>query len=171
MRGVTLRVRTAMTLALLAMLRARSVTASAHPLHTTITDLEYRRESRVVRATIRVFQEDFARAAMHVGPDAAPPAAVGDSAASAYVRTHFGLAGPDGRTLPLAWCGVQRSGDLLWVCVETPWAGPAAGVRVLNRMLFDLYGDQVNIVQARYDGSRASLLFTRGDGAKALPRP
>jgi hypothetical protein len=34
--------------------------------------------------------------------------------------------------------------------------------------LFDLYADQINIVQAAYNGKRVSLLFTRGDGFKQL---
>jgi len=37
------------------------------------------------------------------------------------------------------------------------------------RLLFDLYEDQINIVQARYEGRRVSLLFSRGDPPKPLP--
>ena len=34
--------------------------------------------------------------------------------------------------------------------------------------LFDLYEDQVNVVQATMGGARSSLLFTRGDKPKRL---
>ena len=44
-----------------------------------------------------------------------------------------------------------------------------AGARVRHSVLCERFDDQVNIVRATYAGRSASLLFTRGDGAKALP--
>ena len=172
MRGalVHARIRIGAALVTSAFMLAPASVAFAHPLHTTITEIAYRREGRMVRATIRVFADDFGRVLLHLPATAAAPAAsaVTDSAASAYVRAHFSLVGPDGRALPLRWCGVRISGDLVWVCMEAAWDAPLAGVRVLNGMLFDLYHDQINIVQASYDGERSSLLFTKGDAAKAI---
>lgn len=170
-RGTVLRLRMrfATLLASLAMLLASASVAMGHPIHTTITDLGYRRENRTVRATIRVFADDFGRAVLGLGSGApAPPsAAVADSAAETWVRANFRLSRPDGTAIPLAFCGIRRSGDLVWVCVEAGWTGSLRGMRVENRMLFDLYRDQINIVQAQLDGTRASLLFTRG----AAPKP
>lgn len=152
-----------------AMLFASVSMAFGHPLHTTITDLVQRRDERVVRATIRIFSDDFGRAVLGLPASAVAPSAsaVSDSAAAAYVRAHFSLSQADGRQLPLNWCGVRRSGDLVWLCVEARRDGSLRGLRVHNQLLFELYPDQVNIVQAAWDGGRASLLFTRGDG----PRP
>jgi hypothetical protein len=59
-------------------------------------------------------------------------------------------------------------GDLMWVCLRAPAPGGPVGLRVVHKVLFDLYADQINIVQAAYSGKRISLLFTRGDGFKKL---
>ena len=131
-----------------------------HPLHTTLTQLAYRDADRAVEATVRVFADDF-RAAL--GRD------VTDSAAAAYVRSTFTLADPAGRPLAIAWCGLRRTGDLLWLCLRAPSSEGLSGLRVRVALLFERYADQINIVQASYAGRRAALLFTRGDAAKALP--
>lgn len=143
--------------------------ALGHPLHTTITDLG-RGGNQTVRATIRVFADDFGRAVLGLRASARAPAesALSDSAAAAYVRAHFTIATPDGRALPLEWCGARRSADLMWVCVHAAWSGPLVGMRIHDRMLFDLYHDQINIVQADDNGRRSSVLFTMGDGPKRL---
>jgi hypothetical protein len=171
MHGATVRLcaRLARLLAACAVLMAAASPALSHPLHTTLTEIG-RGEGRTVRATIRVFQDDFGRAVLGLGAAATAPAAsaVSDSAATAYVLAHFAIATPDGRALPLRWCGVRRTGDLVWVCLEAAWSGAMDGMRVHDRMLFELYRDQINIVQAIDGGSRASLLFTSGDGPKRI---
>jgi len=131
-----------------------------HPLHTTLTQLEYRAAERTVRVTVRAFADDFTTAA----------GGVADSMAARYLRSVVTLTGRDGRPVSLAWCGVRRTGDLLWLCLEAraPSSG-LTGMLIEARQLFERYGDQINIVQASYAGREVSLLFVRGDRARALP--
>lgn len=131
-----------------------------HPLHTTLTQLAYREADGTVEATVRVFADDF-RAVLK--------GEVTDSAAVIYLRSTFALADPAGRPLVTRWCGIQRTGDLLWLCLRAPAAQGLSGLRVRVALLFDRYADQINIVQATYGGRRAALLFTSGDAAKPLP--
>jgi hypothetical protein len=56
----------------------------------------------------------------------------------------------------------------MWLCFRAGAPSGLAGMQVTHRVLFDLYADQINIVQANYNGKRISLLFTRGDGLKKL---
>ena len=144
--------------------------ASAHPLHSTITELSEDRTHGVVRATIRVFAADFGTAVTR-GRRVALPAAAGpqwDAAALAYVATSFSFVDRVGRALPLRSCGTKRTSDLLWICVEATSTEGLAALKVHNGMLSDLFDDQVNVVQASVRGSRRSLLFTKGDRAKPL---
>jgi hypothetical protein len=43
-----------------------------------------------------------------------------------------------------------------------------AGTHLRNAIHTEVFSDQVNIVQARFAGRSASLLFTRGDGEKTV---
>ncbi len=125
-----------------------------HPLHTTMTELTVDRASHTVRATVRVFADDFARASR-----AAP-------SADAYVAKALRLMDGGGAAIALHGCGTRQSGDLLWVCVEGTTR--ATSLQIANSLLCDLFDDQVNIVQVVRGTERRSLLFTRGDGAKKI---
>jgi hypothetical protein len=137
--------------------------ASAHPLHSTITELAEDRAHGIIRATIRVFAEDFGTAVGRMRK-------AGSAAELAYVSTVFGFTDRTGRTLPLKSCGTRRTGDLLWVCVEANSAEGLAALKVRNEMLSELFDDQVNVVQGTIGGARRSLLFTKGDAAKYIAR-
>lgn len=130
-----------------------------HPLHTTFTELSYRAADSTVQVSVRAFADDL-RAAARGGSD---------SAAFAYVRSTLTLASRDGRALPLAPCGIRQSGDLLWLCLEARAPEGLHGLRVAARLLCDLYVDEINIVQAGYEGQRESFLFSRGDPPRPLP--
>ena len=72
-----------------------------------------------------------------------------------------------GKRVTLSLAGVRRSGDLLWVTLRTPPVLGRVGVRLTNRVLFERYDDQVNVVQTSVAGRRRTLLFTKRDGAAA----
>ncbi len=143
--------------------------AAAHPLHSTITEVAADRAHGVVRATIRVFADDFGTAVRRAAYGRAIPASgpLWDAAALAYTAASFGFAAR-GHALPLRSCGVRRTADLLWICVEASTTSDLGALQVRNAMLCDLFDDQVNVVQGTVAGSRASLLFVRGSGFKPL---
>jgi len=142
----------------------------AHPLHSTITEIVLDPVRGTIRATIRVFADDL-RAALantsrgrtlpHDGP-------AWDAAVAAYATRAFELRDARGRTLPVRSCDGRRTADLLWLCLEADAARDSGGLQVRNAMLFDLYADQVNVVQGMVDGTRRTLLFVRGDRSKGF---
>lgn len=160
------RARLLLLLLLLPVLLGAARAAARHPLHTTLTQLSLQPATRSVEIVMRVFVDDLSVAVARDGgrPVVAPPA---DSAVYRYVIGAFALTDRAGRRLPLRWGGARRTGDLLWLTLTAP-AATLDGLRVSNRVLVELYADQVNIVQATVGARRASLLFTRGDGAKLL---
>jgi hypothetical protein len=127
----------------------------AHPLHTTMTELTEDRAAGVVRATIRVFADDFTKAK-------------GTAPELTYVSSVFTFIDRSGRPLALRSCGTRRTAELLWICVEAASTEGLAALRVRNAMLSDLFDDQVNVVQGMIGGARRSLLFTKGDRPKPL---
>ena len=136
------------------------IALAAHPLHTTLTELNYDDGGRIVHLSVRAFGDDL-RAAL--GGD------VTDSAASGYLRSKVTLADRAGRRLPLAWCGLRRTGDVVWLCLRAAAPDGARGLQLHVGLLFERYTDQINIVQATDGGRRSTLLFTRGDQPRSLP--
>jgi len=132
---------------------------AAHPMHTSVTELRQDWSTHVVVVTLRVFADDFGT----VAPDR-----VGAGAES-YVRAHLELRGADGRLVALHWEGASLSGDVVQIRLTAQLASGLAGARVRTTLMCERFPDQVNIVRATYGGRTASLLFTPGDQAKALP--
>jgi hypothetical protein len=142
----------------------------AHPLHSTITELVEDRTRGVVRATIRVFADDFGTAVARSASGRVPLSSgrTRDAAELAYSIRVFGIQDAQGYALALRSCGVRRTGDLLWLCLEASTTQPLSSLRVRNGVLCELFDDQVNVVQATVGGDRRSLLFVRGDSYKPV---
>jgi hypothetical protein len=143
--------------------------ADAHPLHTTLTQVDIAADGSI-EITIRVFVDDFSAAVagriLAAGSGIPTPT---DSASARYLQQTLVLTDASGRRAPLALAAVRRTHDLLWITLKAPGMRNAAGARLTTRMLFDRWSDQVNIVQTSVGNSRRTLLFTRSDGAAPKP--
>jgi hypothetical protein len=149
-------------LAFLAVLLA-SIGIGAHPMHTAVAEINYDAASGTAAIQIRVFADDFTAA---LTSDRVTPS---DSAMSRYVRGSFAVADRSGRPLPIRWLGAERTGDVVVLHLEVAVPGGLAKARVLSALLSERFEGQVNIVRASYDRRATTLLFTRGEPAKALP--
>ena len=136
--------------------------AAAHPLHTTLTEITADPARRALHIVIRVFADDFARAAT-----ASRRPGSGAPDAATYLRGAFVLT-EGRRALPLRSCGTRRSGELLWLCLEADAPASLASLQLRDALLWELFDDQVNIVRSMLGRTPRSMLYTRGDKAKAL---
>jgi hypothetical protein len=146
--------------------------AEAHPLHTSLAELTYDQKTGAVQLSLRVFVDDFTRAAVAfekkqnaLRPASATPA---QSPLIGYSLASFVLTDSRGRRVSFASCGGKRVGDLMWLCFRGQ-AAAGGGLRVLSQVLFDNFKDQINIVQASSGDRHANLLFTPGESAKPIP--
>ncbi len=130
---------------------------AAHPLHTSLTELSYR--GRAIRVSVRVFADDF-RAALRRD--------VSDSSAATYLRAALRLTDRSGRRLRLDWCGMRRTGDLLWLCLEAATGDGIPGLEIRDAIHWELFADQLNIVQVDLGGRRATLVFSKDDGPQRI---
>jgi hypothetical protein len=158
-----------LTLALLAASALLAPTvAGAHPLHTTMTELSFDPSAGTVSVSLRVFADDFSAAVFGRragGAIVIPP----DSAIQRYVSARFSVTSRGAGRVALRGCGMRRDGNVLFLCLRGAVRGSLAGASMSNALLTEVFPDQVNIVQASYDGRRRTLLFTPRDGAKPLP--
>jgi hypothetical protein len=134
-----------------------------HPMHTAVTEIAYDATTTAAAIRIRVFVDDFT-AALHMPPGMA----AGDSAMVRYVTSSFTLVDWTGKRLPLQWQGVEQAGDVLVLRLSAAAPAGLAGGWVASTLLSERFEDQINIVRATYGGRTRTLLFTRGEAAKAL---
>lgn len=135
---------------------ALALAASAHPLHSSLTTVVWRPETHTIELAVRVFTQDLQDVLTHR-----------TGTACDYARAVLTLRDAAGAALSAVNCTTAREGDVTWIRLSAPAASPR-GLRLTNAVLFDTFPDQINIVQASLDGRARTVLFTHGDGPKAL---
>jgi Domain of unknown function (DUF6702) len=143
-------------------------TAWAHPLHTAWAELTASGDGQL-RVLVRAFADDFSIAAARAARRAPPPDhSVTDSVAAAYVGQALQLT-VDGRPVLLQLVGQVHDGDVTRLEFRASGVATLRGAVVTNRLLLELHADQVNVVQARYDGRAFTTMFSRGSERRDLP--
>ena len=127
-----------------------------HPIHSSSATLAVDSGSRTVSIVLRAFADDF--------PPGVEPEAVGR-----YLAERLRITDRAGGRVPLRVTGVQTDGIVISTTLVASAPRGLSGYRIWHGVLTERFSDQVNIVQARYGGRSASLLFTASDSAKQLP--
>jgi len=133
----------------------------AHPLHTSMTEIVADAAGEV-RVAIRIYPDDLS------GAVGAPPALPPDSAVARYLRGRFALRDRGGRPVRLRWDGLTRHEDAVVIRLRATLATGLPGAHLTDLLLAERFRDQVNVVRASWPGGSATLLFTPGDGSKAV---
>jgi len=141
--------------------------AYSHPLHTTLSEISIASDGQL-QIVLRAFVDDFSAAVTgHAGSMPAPVGTPSDSATARYLARAVSLRDASGRGVAFTFAGVRRRGDVVWVTLRATVTSGGVGACLTNRVLFERYDDQVNIVQTSIAGRRRTLLFTNRDGATA----
>ena len=146
--------------------------ASAHRYHTSVTRLEYNAEDRLAEITVQTFADDIEAAVSKRNGAAGKVRLDASKKTNAlvldYLRTAFELKSGDAE-LELQWIGMELKGYTVWIYLQATAPEGLAKTSLRNKLLFDLFADQVNIVNVINNGKRSSLVFKRGDAAKEIP--
>jgi hypothetical protein len=141
--------------------------ADSHPLHTTLTEVTIAPDGSV-QIVLRAFVDDFSAAVTRRAPSTGSPIPTpADSSAARYLGETVALTDAAGRRVALVVVSLRRTDDLVWITLRAPSLRSFIGARLTNRVLFDRWDDQVNIVQTTVGTRRQTLLFTKREGSAA----
>jgi hypothetical protein len=148
---------------------AAPLEAARHPIHSTLAEISFDAAAHVATVRVRAFADDFGTAIarwrrLHPRARGTPP----DSISLDYLAHMVSLESAPSEFSKLEWCGVQQTGAVLWLCLRGHLDHGLEGVRVADRVLNDLFDDEINIVQIENAGRKTSAVFTRKDVAKVL---
>ena len=157
-------------LSLVLIVVALAAGVSAHRYHTSVTRLEYNTDQHLVEITVQTFADDVEatlskRNGRSVQLDSS---AKTNALLLEYLRNVIALKKGDAE-LELKWIGMELKGRSVWFYLEAETPGGLSNVSLRNNLLFELFMDQVNIVNVLNSGKRNSLVFKRGDTAKTIP--
>lgn len=137
----------------------------AHPIHRSIAEADYNRETHVLQVAVRVFADDFetalsAHAKQKISLEKTPAAQL-DAAIRAYVADRFTVKAADGKPAAQKWVGrkSKETDNELWLYFEVPLAAGIDGVRIFHGLLAEHFRDELNSVQVRDGARKVTLVF------------
>lgn len=144
----------------------------AHPVHTSLAEVDYNRATQKLEIALRVFADDFEEAlslrAKKKITLANTPAAEFTTLAQAYLAETFLVRRADGTLAPHTWLGRDHkdAANELWLFFEIalPPSG-LDGLRLRHAVLSTQFSDQLNSVLLR-DGARSATLAFLPDSSE-----
>lgn len=137
------------------------MTANVHPYHVSATEMEYDAKSKRVEISTKIFTDDFENVLTRLykqKTDLSNPKLKAQMTVlvNKYITTHLSLKTND-KTLPIKLYGWEIDHEAVYVytIAEAP-SFNAKSITVENKVLYDLFDDQVNIVHFIIKRSRKS---------------
>lgn len=145
-------------------------TSKAHKYYTSLAELNYNAETKSVEVSMRVFADDLELALTRRNKRAVYLDKTKDASALVliYLKDVFELKNGKGEVKALRWIGMETKADVVWLYFEIPMPEGLEGTALRHRLLFDLFEDQVNLVNGKDGGRKLDLSFKRGDDFKPL---
>ncbi|HYP52975.1 MAG TPA: DUF6702 family protein, partial [Pyrinomonadaceae bacterium] len=81
---------------------------------------------------------------------------------AAYVAETFRVRTTSGDPVKISWVGMDAGVDSAWLYFEARLPAGAESFGLSNRLLFDLFDDQINLVNLKANDKRTALRFERG---------
>jgi len=133
-----------------------------HPIHVSVTDIEFNKEVNALQVTSHVFIDDMER---QIRLDLDEPylditkpgkGRTSDGVIEPYFRKHFKLT-INGKEANYNYLGHEVEAGAIYIYVEVTDVDKLDAIKVYNDILVDLYDDQVNMVHVKVDGKLRSL--------------
>ncbi|MGE0886327.1 MAG: DUF6702 family protein [Blastocatellales bacterium] len=147
----------------------------SHKIHVSVAQIEFDQKSQSVEVVIRVYADDLenalsqhAKRQIKIDPATANKDKRINEAVIAYLRDNFELKSKAGRPVKLAFTGMEWQVDMFWLYVEGKMLTGLDGSQLRNRIFFELFDDQVNIVNTKIQNRQIGLMFEPKDGFKTI---
>lgn len=149
--------------------------AHAHPVHTSLAEADYNRETGCLEFAVRVFADDIedalsAAEGRRISFEKTAAREV-DAVLRRYLTARFTVRAGDSAPLPLRWIGrdLKDAANELWLFFEVALPSGLDSVRLRHGLLAERFSDQLNSIRVRDGGRSATLLYYPDRGEKLIP--
>ncbi len=125
-----------------------SVAGLAHPLHFSITSVDYDQESGSLQISAKLFSDDLQDALKKEGFQE-----VNDTSILAYFSKNF-LVKINTKDRPWAFIGFETEEDVTFVYLEIKSKKTPKSISITNTLILNLFQDQTNVVHLDLEGDK-----------------
>ncbi len=144
-----------------------------HPIHVSVTEIEYDKEDRALEIMMRVFIDDLELTLRNTLKDPEldiinPPKNVTtDALVGKYLAEHFRIS-LDKKRQQTHYLGHEREGDVFIFYIEVRNVSPWKTISIHNDIIMATYDDQSNLIHVYIGDNVKSLRLTRRTPADDL---
>ncbi len=140
---------------------------SAHPFYVSICEVNYNSETKSLEISLRIFTDDLEKTMqdwsaekLYLGENNESQKT--DSLLKNYILQELTIA-VDGKSVPFHFIGKEVVQALTWIYLETENISDFEKIELSNRILFQTFPSQTNLVHVNNKGETKSLLLTKNN--------
>ena|SRR5215203_1116485 len=146
--------------------------ADLHPLHVTVTEINYDEKDKALEIMMRIFADDLEttlRKAQNVPDlDVTNPKPMSlDEMMRSYLSTNFAIS-LDGKSQTVNYIGNERDGAAFIFYIEVPKVRKWSKISVTNAVLTEVFDDQSNLVHVTVGEEVKSLRLNKSNPSQEL---
>jgi hypothetical protein len=135
-----------------------------HPVHVSITNLDYMPEQNKITLSFKVFQDDFQLLFAHlyqvsINFDDHENYKNYQNRVDEYFSSHFKIIEGEDKKHLISYKGMKKNEESIWFYYETLVDKEIEYLEIVNTILLDLYFDQKNMLILNHNGKEKGYLF------------
>ncbi len=131
-----------------------------HPLHVSVVEINHNATDKTLEISCKIFTDDFEKVLVQnyktkvdlINP---PDKKTMDTLVKKYITTHLSLSA-DGRPVRFSYLGFERESEAVYCYVEVDHIPSVKKIDITNKLLHDLFTDQINLMHVIVGSIRKS---------------
>lgn len=137
-----------------------ATTLAPHKFYVSNTTIDHRPNKGTYEITMKIFTDDLeaalsARSGQSIVLSQGASSNEHNTLISGYLESHFSIKS-DGIRLIQNYVGKETEFDLTYIFIECTAGSPPAIIEVTNRVLTEVYSDQINIIHFHFGGKKTT---------------
>jgi len=133
-----------------------------HPFHVSVVEINHNATEKTLEISCKIFTDDFEKVLVQnyktkvdlTNPPSADRKEM-DSLVKKYIFSHLAVS-VDGKPGALSYLGFEKDAEAVYSYVQVDNVGSVKKVELINKLMHDMFTDQVNIIHVIVKGERKS---------------
>jgi len=131
-----------------------------HPFHVSVVEINHNETDKTLEISCKIFTDDFEKVLVQnyktkVDLTNPPDKKAMDSVVKKYIFSHLTVS-VDGKPASLSYLGFEKDAEAVYSFVQVDNVGSVKKVELINKLMHDMFTDQVNIIHVIVKGERKS---------------
>lgn len=153
-------------------LQSREEAKTLHPFFVSISQIDYNAKYKSLEISMKVFSDDFAACVekrgggklyLHTNKENAQA----NTQIAQYINENFSIQ-VNGKVAAMKFIGKEKEDDATWIYLEISNVNKVQSLNISNKLLFECYDSQTNMINVNVNGNKKSLVLKRNNAAGNL---